>query len=63
MANLVQLKMMEDLDGILLVDKPEGIQFSTVIKTIKRKFGLVKVGHGGALDTMASGLFVSLRKR
>lgn len=60
MANLVQLKMMEDLDGILLVDKPEGMQFSTVIKTLKRKFGLVKVGHGGALDTMASGLFVLL---
>lgn len=60
MANLVQLRMMEELDGVLLVDKPEGMQFSTVLKTLKRKFGLVKVGHGGALDTMASGLFVLL---
>lgn len=60
MANLTQLKMLEDLDGILLVDKPEGIAFSSIVKTVKRKFNLVKVGHGGSLDTMASGLMVLL---
>ena len=60
MANLVQLGMLEKLDGLLLVDKPEGIQFSTVVKTVKRKFGLPKVGHGGSLDAMASGLMVLL---
>jgi len=60
MANLTQLKMLEDLDGFLLVDKPAGIAFSTVVKTVKRKFNLVKVGHGGSLDTMASGLLVLL---
>ena len=60
MANLTQLKMLEDLDGVLLVDKPAGIAFSTVVKTVKRKFGLVKVGHGGALDAMATGLLVIL---
>ena len=60
MANLTQLKMLEDLDGVLLVDKPAGIAFSTVVKTVKRKFGLVKVGHGGSLDAMATGLLVIL---
>ena len=60
MANLVQLGMLEKLDGFLLVDKPEGIQFSTVVKTVKRKFNLPKVGHGGSLDAMASGLLVLL---
>lgn len=60
MANLTQLKMLEDLDGFLLVDKPEGIAFATVVKTVKRKFNLVKVGHGGSLDAMASGLMVLL---
>lgn len=60
MANLTQLKMLEDLNGFLLVDKPVGIAFSTVVKTIKRKFNLVKVGHGGSLDAMASGLFILL---
>ena len=52
--------MLEDLDGFLLVDKPAGIAYSTVVKTVKRKFNLVKVGHGGSLDTSASGLLVLL---
>ena len=60
MANLTQLKMLEDLNGFLLVDKPVGIAFSTVVKTVKRKFNLVKVGHGGSLDAQASGLFILL---
>ena len=60
MANLTQLKMLEDLNGFLLVDKPAGIAFSTVVKTVKRKFTLVKVGHGGSLDAQASGLFILL---
>ena len=60
MANLTQLKMLEDLNGFLLVDKPAGIAFSTVVKTVKRKFNLVKVWHGGSLDAQASGLFILL---
>lgn len=60
MANLTQLKMLEDLDGFLLVDKPAGIAFSTVVKAVKRKFNLVKVGHGGSLDAAATGLLVLL---
>ena len=60
MANLTQLKMLEGLDGFLLVDKPVDIAFSTVVKTVKRKFNLVKVGHGGSLDAQASGLFILL---
>ena len=60
MANLTQLKLLEGLDGFLLVDKPVGIAFSTVVKTVKRKFNLVKVGHGGSLDAQASGLFILL---
>lgn len=60
MANLVQLHMLENLNGFLLVDKPVGIAFSTVVKTVKRMFNLVKVGHGGSLDTAASGLLVLL---
>ena len=60
MANLTQLKMLENLNAVLLIDKPAGIAFSTVVKTVKRKFNLVKVGHGGSLDTAASGLLVLL---
>ena len=60
MANLAQMKLMEGLDGFLLVDKPAGIAFASVVKAIKRKFNLVKVGHGGSLDAQASGLVVVL---
>ena len=60
MANLTRLKMLEGLNGALLVDKPAGLPFTTVVKTVKRKFNLVKVGHGGSLDAMASGLLVIL---
>ena len=60
MANLIQLKMLEGLNGFLLVDKPVGIAFATIVKTVKRKFNLVKVGHGGSLDAQASGLFILL---
>ena len=60
MANLTQLKILEGLDGFLLVDKPVNIPFASVIKTVKRMFGLVKVGHGGSLDAQASGLMVLL---
>ena len=60
MANLTQLKMLEDLNGFLLVDKPAGIAFASVLKAVKRKFNLVKVGHGGSLDAQASGLFILL---
>ena len=60
MANLMQMKVLEDLNGFLLVDKPAGIAFASVLKAVKRKFNLVKVGHGGSLDAMASGLFILL---
>ena len=60
MANLTQLRTLENLHGFLCVDKPQGIAFSSVVKAVKRRFNLVKVGHGGSLDTMASGLLVLL---
>ena len=60
MANLQQLRNLEELNGFLLVDKPEHIPFSVVVKTVKRKFNLVKVGHGGSLDAQATGLLILL---
>lgn len=60
MANLARLRMIEELSGFLPVDKPAGIAFATVLKSVKRKFNIVKLGHGGALDPAASGLFVLL---
>ncbi len=43
------------VDGILLLDKPEGITSAEAVRRIKRKVG-VKVGHLGTLDPFATGL-------
>ena len=58
MANLARLRMIENLSGFLAVDKPAGLPFAEVVKAVKRHFNLVKLGHGGSLETMASGLLV-----
>ncbi len=50
-------------DGILLVDKPEGITSFRVVDRLKRRFSIRKVGHAGSLDPMATGLLVILVNR
>ncbi|HIE11460.1 MAG TPA: tRNA pseudouridine(55) synthase TruB [Kiritimatiellae bacterium] len=52
-----------DIDGLLLVDKPTGMTSHDVVDAIRRKFQLSKVGHGGTLDPMATGLLVILLGR
>ena len=48
------------LDGLLLVDKPSGPTSHDVVAQIRRRFRIAKVGHGGTLDPMATGLLVIL---
>jgi tRNA pseudouridine55 synthase len=50
-------------DGLLLVDKPSGPTSHDVVAAIRRHFGIRKVGHGGTLDPMATGLLVILLGR
>ena len=45
-------------NGILLVDKPEGWTSHDVVNFIRSRYHLSKVGHGGTLDPMATGLVV-----
>lgn len=49
-----------DPDGLLLVDKPSGMTSHDVVDRIRRQFRFGKVGHGGTLDPMATGLLVIL---
>jgi len=42
------------------VDKPAGPTSHDVVDAVRRRFGLRKVGHGGTLDPMATGLLVLL---
>lgn len=47
-------------DGILLVDKPTGWTSHDVVAKIRNHFKFSKVGHGGTLDPLATGLLVLL---
>jgi tRNA pseudouridine55 synthase len=51
---------MDPFDGILLVDKPSGPTSHDLVADIRRRFGIKKVGHGGTLDPMATGLMIIL---
>ena len=44
------------LDGWLIVDKPSGIGSTDVVNKLKRAFQAQKVGHGGTLDPLATGV-------
>ena len=46
------------LDGVLLVDKAEGMTSHDVVALIRRKLGIKKVGHCGTLDPIATGLLL-----
>ena len=58
MANLDQMALVSALDGVLAVDKPAGIASHDVMREVKRRFNLVKAGHGGTLPGNVSGLFL-----
>ena len=44
------------LHGWLFIDKPVGISSTKVVSQVKRHLGCKKVGHGGTLDPLASGI-------
>ena len=46
------------IDGIVLVDKPQGPTSHDVVARARRIFNTRKVGHAGTLDPMATGLLV-----
>ena len=50
------------MDGFLLVDKPLNLSSFDVIRKLNKRFMLGrsgrKIGHGGTLDPLATGLMV-----
>ena len=48
------------MDGILVVNKPQGMTSNDVVDLIRRRFDIKKVGHAGTLDPMATGALVIL---
>jgi len=48
-------------NGLLLIDKPEGVRSTDCVARVRRAFGRgTRVGHAGTLDSTASGLLVVL---
>ena len=47
-------------EGILLVDKPQGITSHDVVSKMRRVYHMKKVGHACTLDPMATGLLLIL---
>jgi tRNA pseudouridine55 synthase len=44
------------VDGILLLDKPEGLTSNAALQRVRRAYQARKAGHTGSLDPLASGL-------
>jgi tRNA pseudouridine55 synthase len=47
--------MKKEINGLLIVDKPEGISSFDVVREVKHRFGVEKAGHIGTLDPFATG--------
>lgn len=43
---------------IVFVDKPKGISSFDVVRILRKKLGVRKIGHAGTLDPLASGLMI-----
>lgn len=50
--------MTSPVDGLLVVDKPFGVTSHDVVATVRKLFGIKKVGHAGTLDPAATGVLV-----
>src|SRR5947199_10223088 len=48
------------MEGIILIDKPQGKTSHQVVQIVKKKLGARKVGHAGTLDPLATGLLIIL---
>ncbi len=46
------------MDGFLLIDKEKGRTSFDVVRDVRRKTGERRVGHGGTLDPLATGLLI-----
>jgi tRNA pseudouridine55 synthase len=46
------------MDGILVIDKPEGLTSHDVVARVRKTLGTRRVGHAGTLDPFATGVLV-----
>ncbi|MBI2453579.1 tRNA pseudouridine(55) synthase TruB [Candidatus Peregrinibacteria bacterium] len=46
------------MDEILFIDKPSGITSFDVIRRLRKRLNIKKIGHAGTLDPLATGLLI-----
>lgn len=49
-----------DLEGVLLIDKPDGMTSHDVVDRVRHKLKMKRIGHAGTLDPNATGLLIIL---
>lgn len=49
-----------EVQGILLVNKPKGKTSFSLVASLRRRLGVRKIGHAGTLDPFATGVMVML---
>ncbi len=54
--NRAAQKEKKDINGILLLDKPQGLTSNAALQQVKRLFNARKAGHTGSLDPLATGM-------
>ena len=50
-------------NGLIIINKPEGLSSHSVVRRVKRALGAKKAGHTGTLDPMATGVLPVLIER
>ena len=53
---ILKMTTKRDIDGILLVNKPQGLTSNAVLQQVKRLYKAKKAGHTGSLDPLATGM-------
>ncbi len=56
----MSLQPAREMEGVLLVDKPQGLTSHDVVYRLRRKLQMKKIGHAGTLDPMATGVLIML---
>jgi len=56
----IMLKVQAGLEGVVVINKPQGLTSHDVVDRVRRKFQMKRIGHAGTLDPLATGVLVLL---
>ncbi len=47
-------------EGIVIINKPEGVTSHDIVAKVRKRFNMKRVGHAGTLDPLATGILIIL---